>query len=142
MFCRWRHRARTESLLKLQRATGTVIGVAAFGLAHGLITSAWLRAAITPDPLIRPWFTNSSGAVLLTAALVAAGAFASAAAAADRRDALARGVTVGIGAMAAMLALMIRMGAGTLVPIAFFVGGVVLLAAGLAGGGLAAALKK
>ena len=142
MFCRWRHRARTESLLKRQRAIGIVIGVAAFGLAHWLITGAWLRATLSPDLLIRPWFTNSSGAVLLTASLVAAGAFALAVTATDRRNALASGVTVGIGAMAAMLALMFRMGAGTLAPIAFAVGGVVLLAAGFAGGGLAAAMKK
>jgi hypothetical protein len=128
--------------LKLQRALGIVIGVAAFGLAHGLVTGAWLRAALSPNPLVRPWFTNSGGAVLLTAAIVAAGAFASAAGAADRREALARGVTVGIGAMAAMVALMFRLGVGTLAPIAFVVGGVILLAAGIAGGGMAAALKK
>jgi hypothetical protein len=128
--------------VKLQRAIGIVIGVAAFGVAHGLITGAWLRAALTPDPLIRPWFTNSTGAVLLTSAIVAAGAFAFAIGAADRRGAMARGVTVSAGAMAAMLTVMFRTGAGTLGPIVFIVGGAVLVAAGAAGGGLAAALKK
>jgi hypothetical protein len=44
--------------------------------------------------------------------------------------------------MAAMVALMFRLGVGTLAPIAFVVGGVILLAAGIAGGGMAAALKK
>ena len=126
----------------LQRAIGIVIGVAAFGLAHALISGEWLRATLSPNPLIRPWFTNSGGAVLVTAACVAAGALASAIAGRDRREALARGVTVGIGAMAAMLAMMFRMGAGNLAPIAFVIGGAVLLAAGFAGGGLAAALKK
>jgi hypothetical protein len=128
--------------LKRNRAIGIAIGVAAFGLAHWLITSAWLRVTITPDPLIRPWFTNSTGAVLLTAALVGAGAFAFAIGAATRRDALARGVTTGVGAIAAMLAVMFRMGAGTLGPIVFVVGAAVLLAAGTAGGSMAAALKK
>ena len=141
MFCRWRHRPRTESLLIRTRAIAIVIGAAAFGLAHWLITSAWLLATLTPDPLIRPWFTNSTGAVLLTAALVAAGAFATAARADRRRDALAQGVTVGVGATAAMVAMLFRLGAGTLAPIVFIVGGVVLLAAGAAGGGLAAAMK-
>jgi hypothetical protein len=126
----------------IQRAIGIVIGAAAFGLAHGLIAGAWLRFTVTPNPLIRPWFTNSGGAVLVTAAIVAAGAFASAIGAGDRREALARGATVGVGAMAGMLALMFRMGAGNLAPIAFVIGGVILLAAGFAGGGAAAALKK
>jgi hypothetical protein len=49
VFCRWRHRPRTESLLIRTRAIATVIGAAAFGLAHWLITSAWLRATLTPD---------------------------------------------------------------------------------------------
>jgi hypothetical protein len=121
---------------------GVLIGAAAFGLAHGFITGAWMRASLTPDPAIRPWFTNSTGAVLLTATVVAAGALAHGLAAGDRRAALMRGVTVGVGAIVAMLALLVRMGAGNLGPIVFIVGGVVLLAAGAAGGGLAAATKK
>ena len=142
MFCRWRHRPRTDGLLKLQRALGILVGALAFGLAHFFITSTALGARLTPDPMIRPWFTNSTGAVLLTGALVAIAALALALGAADRRGALARGVTVGVGAIVAMLALLIRMGAGTLGPIVFIVGAVVLLAAGLAGGGMAGATKK
>jgi hypothetical protein len=142
VLCRWWHRPRTDGVLKLERAIGILIGAAAFGLAHVLITGAWLRAALTPNPAIRPWFTNSTGAVVLTAAIVAAGALAHALGAADRRGALTRGVTVGTGAIVAMLALLLRMGVGNLGPIVFIVGGVVLLAAGAVGGGLAAGMKR
>ena len=142
MFFRWRHRTRTVHDVKLERILGIVIGVVGFGLAHALITRGFLRATLTPDPLIRPWFTNSSGAVLVTAAIVGAGALMSALGAADRRGALMRGVTVGTGAVIAMVAMMIRIGAGTLAPIAFIIGGAVLLAAGAAGGGIAAAMKQ
>jgi hypothetical protein len=128
--------------VKLERAIGILIGATAFGLAHFVITGTPLGANLTPDPLIRPWFTNSTGAVLLTAAVVAAGAVGHALAAADRRGALMRGVTVGVGAIVAMLALLVRMGAGNLGPIVFVIGGAVLVAAGAAGGGLAAATKK
>lgn len=142
MLCWWGHRPRTVRDVKLERAIGILIGAAAFGLAHAFITGAWLRAALTPDPAIRPWFTNSTGAVLLTSAIVAAGALAHALGAADRRGALMRGVTAGTGATAAMLALLVRMGAGNLGPIVFVIGGVVLLAAGIAGGGIASATKQ
>ena len=128
--------------MKLQRAIGIVTGATAFGLAHFVITSTSIGARLTPDPMIRPWFTNSTGAVLLTGAMVAGSALVFALGAADRREALSRGVTAGVGAIAAMLALLIRMGAGTLGPIVFIVGAAVLLAAGSAGGGLAAATKK
>lgn len=128
--------------MKRDRVISVVIGVVAFGLAHGLITGTSLRATLTPDPMIRPWFTNASGSVLLTAALVAFAAFAFALGSADRRSALVRGVTVGAGAIVAMFAVMLQMGIGTLGPIAFIVGGAVLLAAGTAGGGVAAALKN
>jgi hypothetical protein len=93
---------------------GVLIGAAAFGLAHGFITGAWMRASLTPDPAIRPWFTNSTGAVLLTATVVAAGALAHGLAAGDRRAALMRGVTVGVGAIVAMLAL-VALGGATVV---------------------------
>lgn len=142
MFCRWRHRPRTDDVLKLERAIGIVTGAAAFGLAHFFITRTSVGARLTPDPMIRPWFTNSTGTVLLTAALVAGGALVFALGAADRRAALMRGVTVGVGAIIAMLALLVRSGAGTLGPIVFIIGGAVLVAAGAAGGGLAAGMKK
>lgn len=142
MFCRWWHRPRTAHVLTRQRAIGIVIGALAFGLAHWLITGAWLRETLTPDPMIRPWFTNSTGAVLLTGGIVAAAALAAAIGAADRRGAFQRGVTVGVGAIVGLLAVMMRMGAGNLGPIVFIVGGAVLLAAGAAGGGLAAMSKK
>lgn len=128
--------------MKLERAIGVVVGVVGFGLAHWLETSTALRETLSPNPLIRPWFTNASGTVLFTAALVAAAAFAHALSAADKRAALSRGITVGAGALVAMFALMLQMGIGTLGPIVFVVGGVVLLAAGTAGGGTAAAMKK
>jgi hypothetical protein len=142
VFCRWRHRPRTVYVLSIQRILGIVIGVVGFGLAHALITSGWLRATLTPDPMIRPWFTNSTGAVLVTAAIVGAGALMSALGAADRRGAFVRGVTVGVGAIAGMLAVMARIGPGNLGPIVFLIGGAILLAAGAAGGGIAAATKK
>ncbi|TAK11052.1 MAG: hypothetical protein EPO35_12750 [Acidobacteria bacterium] len=128
--------------MKLERIISVVIGAAAFGFAHGLITGESLRATFTPDPLIRPWFTNSTGSVAFTAALVAIAGFAYALAAADRRGAMTRGVTVGVGAIAAMLAVMVRFGIGNLGPIVFAVGGAILLAAGTAGGGLAATMKR
>ena len=128
--------------MRRDRFISVVIGVVAFGLAHALITGTSFRATLTPDPMIRPWFTNSGGSVLLTAALVALAAFAIALGAADRRSAMMRGATVGVGAIVAMFAVMLQMGIGTLGPIAFVVGGAVLLAAGTAGGGGAAALKN
>lgn len=142
MFCRWRHRPRTDDDVKLERLLGIVVGALAFGLAHGFVTGSAFRASLTPDPMIRPWFTNSTGAVLVTAAIVAAAALAVAFGAANRRGALQRGVTVGVGALIAMLALLVRMGAGNLGPIVIAIGGAILLAAGAAGGGLAAATKK
>lgn len=126
--------------MKLERAISIVFGVVAFGLAHWMVTTP-LRETLSPNPLVRPWFTNASGSVLFTAALVAALAFANALGAADRRQALARGTTVGAGALVAMFAVMLQMGIGTLGPIVFVVGAVVLLAAGTAGGGIAAAMK-
>jgi hypothetical protein len=127
--------------MKRDRAFSVVIGVLAFGAAHALVTSSWLRASIAPNPLFRPWFTNSSGAVLLTAGVVALAAAAFAVAAADRRSALRRGVTVGAGAVVGMFAVLLKVGLGTLGPVAFIVGAVVLLAAGTAGGGLSAMFK-
>jgi hypothetical protein len=128
--------------MKRDRVLSVVIGIAAFGFAHALVTGSWLRATLAPNPMFRPWFTNSSGAVLLTAGVVALAAFALGLAGLDRRAALTRGVTVGAGAIVAMFAVMWQMGFGTLGPIAFFVGALVLIAAGTAGGGAAAALKK
>lgn len=128
--------------MKLERAIGVVVGVVAFGLAHWMETSTSLRATLSPNPLVRPWFTNASGTVLFTAALVAVAAVVHAISAVGRRAALGRGTTVGAGALVAMFALMLQMGIGTLGPIVFIVGGVVLLAAGAAGGGAAAAMKK
>lgn len=119
-----------------------VLGVISFSVANSLVESTWLRATLTPDPLVRPWFTNSSGAVLFTSAVIAFAAFAIAAGAGNRGNAIGRGVAVSVGAMAAMLAAMVRMGAGTLGPIAFVIGAAVLLAAGMAGGSAAAVLKK
>ncbi len=127
--------------MKLERVIGVVVGVVAFGLAHWLETSTPLRDALSPNPLIRPWFTNASGTVLFTAGWVAVAAVAHAISAVGRRAAIARGITVGAGALVAMSALMLQQGIGTLGPIVFIVGGVVLLAAGAAGGG-AAAMKK
>ncbi len=124
------------------RVISVVIGIAAFGFAHGLITGLWLRGTFAPNPLFRPWFTNSTGAVLLTAALVAFAAFAFALAARERRSALMRGIIVGAGAIVGMFAVMLQIGIGTLGPIAFLVGAVVLIAAGTAGGGAAAAVKR
>jgi hypothetical protein len=128
--------------VKLKPVLDIVVGALAFGLAHGFVTGSAFRATLTPDPLIRPWFTNSTGAVLVTAAIVAAAALVMAFGAGDRRGALQRGVTVGVGAAIAMLALWVRMGIGTLGPIAIAIGAAILLAAGAAGGGLAAAAKK
>lgn len=127
--------------MKLDRVISVIAGIAAFGIAHALITSTWLRATLTSNPMIRPWFTNSNGAVLCTAALIVLTGFAMAFGAADRRGALMRGVSVGVGATIAMLAVMVMMGIGTLGPIVFIVGGVVLLAAGIAGGTAAASMK-
>lgn len=127
--------------MKLDRVISVIAGIAAFGIAHALITGAWLRATLTPNPMIRPWFTNSNGAVLFTAALVVLTGLAMALGAADRRGALMRGVSVGVGATVAMLAVMVMRGVGNLGPIVFIVGGVVLLAAGIAGGSVAASMK-
>jgi hypothetical protein len=124
------------------RVISVVIGIAAFGFAHALVTGSWLRATLAPNPMFRPWFTNSTAAVLLTAGIVAFAAFAFALAARERRSALTRGVTVGAGAIVGMFAVMLQMGIGTLGPIAFLVGAVVLIAAGIAGGGAASAMKK
>jgi hypothetical protein len=44
--------------------------------------------------------------------------------------------------MAGMLAVMFRVPIGNLAPIVFAIGGMMLLAAGLAGGSVAATLKK
>lgn len=128
--------------MKLERIISVVVGAAAFGFAHGLVTGGSLRATFTPDPMIRPWFTNATGSVAVTAAVVAIAAFAYALTAADRRAALSRGVTVGVGAIVAMLAVMVRIGIGNLGPIVFAVGGAVLLAAGAVGGSLAAVRKR
>lgn len=128
--------------MRRDRVIGVVIGVLVFGVAHGLITGSWLRATLTPNPMIRPWFTNSTGSVVCTAALVAFAGFAFALGAVDRRVAIMRGVTVGAGAIVAMVAVMLRMGIGTLGPIVFIVGGAVLLAAGAAGGSVAAVFKR
>ena len=142
MFCRWRHRARAIVDMTRDRVISVVIGVAAFGVAHGLITGSWMRETFAPNPMFRPWFTNSTAAVLLTASVVALAAFAFALAARERSGALTRGITVGAGAIVGMAAVMFQMGIGTLGPIALLVGAVVLIAAGIAGGGAAAALKK
>jgi hypothetical protein len=124
------------------RVISVVIGIAAFGFAHALVTGSWLRATFAPNPMFRPWFTNSTAAVLLTAGMVAFAAFAFALAAGERRAALTRGITVGAGAIVGMFAVTLQMGIGTLGPIAFLVGAVVLIAAGTAGGGTAAAMKR
>lgn len=123
------------------RIVGIIIGSVAFVFAHGFITGAWLRATLTPDPMIRPWFTNSSRSVLLTAVVVGLAAFAWALSAMDRRSALARGVTVGVGATVAMLAVMSTIGIGTLGPIVFVIGGAILIAAGAAGASVASMFK-
>ena len=128
--------------MKLERAIGVIAGVVAFGIAHWVITSTSFGTTLSPNPLVRPWFTNASGSVLLTAALVAFAALAYALAATARRAAMTRGVTVGAGALVAMFAIMLQMGIGTLGPIVFIIGGAVLLAAGIAGGGIAAAMKR
>jgi hypothetical protein len=117
------------------------MGIVAFGLAQGFITGSWMRATLTPNPLVRPWFTNSTGSVLLTAGIVALGALVAALGTATRRAAIQSGVTVGVGAMIAMLAIMAPKGTWDLGPIVFIVGGVILLAAGAAGGSIAATLK-
>lgn len=123
------------------RIISIVIGAIAFGAAEGFITGSWLRETLTPNPLIRPWFTNSTGSVLLTAACVALGALARALGAAGRRAAIERGVTVGVGATLAMVAVMVTTGSWDLGPIVVVVGGVILLAAGAAGGSVAATMK-
>jgi hypothetical protein len=124
------------------RVISVVIGILGFGFAHGVITGPWMRETFAPNPLFRPWFTNSTSAVLLTAGVVALAAFAFAFAARERSGALMRGITVGAGAVVGMAAVMFQVGIGTLGPIALLVGAVVLIAAGTAGGGAAAALKK
>ena len=124
------------------RVISVVIGIAAFGIAHGLVAGTWLRETMAPNPMFRPWFTNSTAAVLLTAGVVAVAAFAYALASGGRQSAMMRGITVGAGAILAMTAVMIRIGIGTLGPIALLIGAVVLIAAGTAGGGAAAAMKK
>jgi hypothetical protein len=127
--------------MTLTRIISVITGVVAFGVAHLIIISETFRAALTPDPSMLPWYTNGSRTVALTVGIAAMAALIVGLFGTDRRDAMRRGLGVGVGAMAGMLAVMFRVPIGNLAPIVFAIGGLMLLAAGLAGGSVAALFK-
>lgn len=127
--------------MTLTRIISVITGVVAFGVAHLIIISETFRAALTPDPSMLPWYTNGSRTVALTVGIAGLAALIVGLFGTDRRDAMRRGLGVGVGAMAGMLAVMFRVPIGNLAPIVFAIGGLMLLAAGLAGGSVAALFK-
>jgi hypothetical protein len=128
--------------MKLARIISVITGVVAFGVAHLVIISAPFRDTLTPDPSMLPWYTNGWRTVALTVSIAFVAALGAGLTGTDRGDAMRRGLGVGVGAMAGMLAVMFRVPIGNLAPIVFAIGGMMLLAAGLAGGSVAATLKK
>lgn len=128
--------------MTLTRIISVITGVVAFGVAHLIIISETFRAALTPDPSMLPWYTNGSRTVALTVGIAGLAALIVGLFGTDRRDAMRRGLGVGVGAMAGMLAVMFRVPIGNLAPIVFAIGGLMLLAAGLTGGSVAALFKN
>ena len=110
------------------RLSAALAGAATFAAAQAFEAALWTTAF---RGVYAPWFLNSGRAVAFMATCLAS--VAALIAAADRREALARGMSFAGGAVVTMLVALFAIGPGTLFPIAIALGAVIVIAATAAG---------
>lgn len=118
-----------------------LFGAAVFVGAHVALLATW-RRWVDPGGAYPVWFLNSGRAVAVTTGWLLIAALLGALAAPPARDAVGRRMlSVAIGAVAAMAAILFATGPGTIFPIVLAVGAV-LVAAPVAAGTYIAALAR
>jgi hypothetical protein len=114
-------------------------GALTFAVAHVIEVETW--PWFDPSAGSPPWFLNAGRAVVLTAvSLIFAGAVAGVWPSATNRGAIARGCSIGAGAILAMAVVLFARGPGTLFPIALVLGAAIVLASSISGTLLGSAL--
>jgi hypothetical protein len=116
-------------------------GAAAFLAAHGIEAALW-TAWFQPGGGTSAWFLNTGRAALFTAACLAlAGVIVGTRCAGGSRS-VAQGLWLALGALAAMTAVLLSSGPGTLFPIVLAFGAGIAAVAGVAGVSLGALIRR
>lgn len=133
MFHGRRLSSRTGVDLIMMRWRTTAIGAAAFLAAHALIVWRWstLAGVHAQEPA---WFANSTGSIILTVLAMATAGFAVARGARRGHERTQNVLGVAAGAVIAMAATMLIVGGGSIAPLAFLMGGSVLVSGAFTGG--------
>lgn len=124
--------------MKLRWQT-VLLGAAAFLTAHIIERTMW--TAWFADRSLVPWFTNSGGAVLVTVTFMFVAGIAAGRGGRNRDERLHGAIGVAVGGVATMLVALVASDTGRLVPIAFTIGAVLIIAGVFAGTFLVHGLK-
>ena len=126
----------------LSRWRGAVFGGVTFLGTHAVEAGAW-GTWFAPGVDHAAWFLNSGRAVALTVVcLFAVGALNGAFGSADQREALVRGAYFSGGAIVSMSVVLIVIGPGTLAPLAWLIGAVIVAKPGVSGALVGWAIRR
>ena len=121
------------------RVTAFLTGAAAFAAAHAIEVAGW-HGVFAPLSANAAWFLNSGRAVAFTAACLFFASFTcSLLSRSGRTTRVVLASNLACGAFAAMTAVLVAIGPGSLFPLALVIGA--LIAAAACGAGVAAATK-